>query len=181
MPSFDGFSALKIFRELTACRKLPEAPFIFVSGTLGEELAIETLKNGATDYVLKHRLSRLGPAVRRAIVEAEEHAGRQEAEKAYFQAESLFRTLFDEVPVGVAITSPKGQIVESNCALQAMLGYSEVELAEIPLSRLSYPEDAGADRPAHEDLCAGKRAATHSRRDTYGGTALSCGAAWLCP
>ena len=63
MPSFDGFSALKIFRELTACRKLPEAPFIFVSGTLGEELAIETLKNGATDYVLKHRLSRLGPAV----------------------------------------------------------------------------------------------------------------------
>src|SRR5438876_12210846 len=83
MPSFDGFSALKLFRELTALRKLPETPFIFVSGTIGEELAIETLKNGATDYVLKHRLSRLGPAVRRAIVEAEEHAARQEAERAY--------------------------------------------------------------------------------------------------
>src|SRR5689334_6806095 len=56
MPGFDGLSALKLVRELE-----PNLPFIFVSGTLGEEIAIESLKNGATDYVLKHHLSRLAP------------------------------------------------------------------------------------------------------------------------
>lgn len=57
LPSFDGLSALKL-----ALSARPDLPFIFVSGTLGEEAAIEALKIGATDYVLKTRLSRLGPA-----------------------------------------------------------------------------------------------------------------------
>src|SRR5450759_721153 len=61
LPSFDGVSALTIAQEM-----LPEAPFIFVSGALGEELAIDAMKHGATDYVLKVGLSRLVPAVRRA-------------------------------------------------------------------------------------------------------------------
>src|SRR5690349_2131231 len=69
LPSFDGFTALAIARE-----KVPELPFIFVTGTLGEELAIDTLKKGATDYVLKHRLSRLVPSVHRALREAKERA-----------------------------------------------------------------------------------------------------------
>src|SRR5262244_4189680 len=67
LPSFDGIAALSIARE-----QCPAAPFVFVSGALGEELAIETLKQGATDYVLKQRLARLAPAVRRALGEAEE-------------------------------------------------------------------------------------------------------------
>ena len=75
LPSFDGLTALGIARE-----KTPEVPFIFVSGSMGEELAIETLKKGATDYVLKQRLSRLGPAIRRALEEAEEHLERRKAE-----------------------------------------------------------------------------------------------------
>src|SRR6266513_2549365 len=65
LPSFDGLSALAI-----AKKERPHTPFIFVSGTIGEEVAIETLKNGATDYVLKHRLSRLIPSVQRALREA---------------------------------------------------------------------------------------------------------------
>ena len=75
LPTFDGVSALELAQA--AC---PEVPFIFVSATLGEELAIETLKSGATDYVLKQRLSRLVPAVNRALREAEERAKRQQAE-----------------------------------------------------------------------------------------------------
>jgi DNA-binding NtrC family response regulator len=67
LPSFDGLSALRIARE-----KSPSLPFIFVSGTLGEEIAIEALKNGATDYVFKTRLSRLLPSVTRALREAKE-------------------------------------------------------------------------------------------------------------
>jgi DNA-binding NtrC family response regulator len=60
-------SALAMVREY-----FPDMPFIFVSGTLGEETAIDTLKSGATDYVLKHRLSRLVPAVKRALLEVKE-------------------------------------------------------------------------------------------------------------
>ncbi|HJY88757.1 MAG TPA: PAS domain-containing protein, partial [Candidatus Acidoferrum sp.] len=74
LPSFDGLSALKL--AMKAC---PEVPFIFVSGTLGEEIAIEALKIGATDYVLKTRLSRLVPSVLRALREASERAEHKQA------------------------------------------------------------------------------------------------------
>src|SRR5690606_8409496 len=66
LPAFDGLTALEIAQE-----KCPEVPFIFISGAIGEELAIETLKKGATDYVLKHRLGRLAPALRRALSEGD--------------------------------------------------------------------------------------------------------------
>ena len=75
LPAFDGMSALKIAQV-----KWPAIPLIFVSGTLGEERAIDSLKNGATDYVLKERLARLVPAVHRAMQEVKERVGRQQAE-----------------------------------------------------------------------------------------------------
>jgi signal transduction histidine kinase len=77
IPSFDGMSALELVRQ-----RFPDLPFILVSGTVGEERAIESLKSGATDYVLKGRLSRLVPAVQRAIQEAEHRAERRRAEAA---------------------------------------------------------------------------------------------------
>ncbi|HEY3886045.1 MAG TPA: response regulator, partial [Vicinamibacterales bacterium] len=67
LPGFDGIVAQRLARELR-----PDVPFVFVSGTMGEEVAIDRLKDGATDYVLKHRLQRLGAALRRALAEAEE-------------------------------------------------------------------------------------------------------------
>ncbi len=75
LPSFDGLSALAIARQ-----ECPHTPFIFVSGAMGEEIAIETLKNGATDYVLKNRLSRLVPSVLRALRETKERTERRLAE-----------------------------------------------------------------------------------------------------
>ena len=75
LPSFDGLSALRIAQQHS-----PDVPFIFVSGTLGEDVAIEALKTGATDYVLKTRLARLGPAVNRALREARERSDRKRAE-----------------------------------------------------------------------------------------------------
>ena len=77
LPSFDGLSALKL-----AGQKCPDVPFVFVSGALGEETAIELLKQGATDYVLKSRLSRLGPAVVRALQEVAERQEKKAAEQA---------------------------------------------------------------------------------------------------
>jgi signal transduction histidine kinase len=83
LPAFDGISALKI-----AAEKRPELPFIFVSGTLGEEVAIEALNIGATDYVLKTRLSRLVPSVVRALREATEKAQRTLAEESLRRSEA---------------------------------------------------------------------------------------------
>ena len=83
LPSFDGLSALKITLE-----KCPDVPFIFVSGTLGEEVAIEALKIGATDYVLKERLSRIVPSVHRALREAKERTERKRAEEALRRSEA---------------------------------------------------------------------------------------------
>jgi PAS domain S-box-containing protein len=83
LPSFDGISALKL-----AVDKRPELPFIFVSGTMGEEVAIEALKIGATDYVLKTRLARILPSVQRALREGEERAERTFAEEALRRSEA---------------------------------------------------------------------------------------------
>jgi PAS domain S-box-containing protein len=82
LPSFDGISALRI-----ATIAHPDVPFIFVSGTLGEEVAIEALKIGATDYILKSRLSRLAPAVLRALRESDEKAERKRAQESLAQSE----------------------------------------------------------------------------------------------
>jgi len=76
LPAFDGISALAV-----AVIEVPDVPFIFVSGAIGEELAIETLKGGATDYVYKDHLSQLPPAVKRALDEAREKRGRRRAEE----------------------------------------------------------------------------------------------------
>src|SRR5216683_7265550 len=143
LPTFDGLSALKI-----ALEKAPNVPFIFVSGAIAEDLAIELIKSGATDYVLKNRLSRLAPAVRRATAEAEERAARQEAERSRSEAESLFRVLFDQVVVGVAIVTLEGRIVRANHALEAMLGYGKGELSQTNLALLAHPDDGAAGAEA---------------------------------
>lgn len=88
LPGFNGNEALEIARE-----KCPNIPFIFVTGTMGEEVAIETLKSGATDYVLKTRLSRLIPAVNRALREAEERAAHMRAEEQLRTSHEQLRAL----------------------------------------------------------------------------------------
>lgn len=88
LPSFDGSTALNI-----AKRKTPDVPFIFVTGTLGEEVAIETLKNGATDYVLKTRLVRLVPSVWRALRESAERRERRRAEEQLRRSHEQLRAL----------------------------------------------------------------------------------------
>lgn len=88
LPSFDGFTALAVARE--TC---PDTPFILVSGALGEETAVESLRAGASDYVLKQRLDRLGPVVRRALKEAEQQRQRREAEASLARSEQQLRAL----------------------------------------------------------------------------------------
>jgi PAS domain S-box-containing protein len=101
LPGFDGSSALDLAQV-----RCPNIPFILVSAALGEELAIETLKRGATDYVLKHRLGRLVPSVRRALRETRERKERLQAEQALRESEARFQRLVANMPGMIYQYSP---------------------------------------------------------------------------
>jgi diguanylate cyclase (GGDEF)-like protein len=88
LPVFDGLQALEI-----AVRMCPNTPFIFVTGTMGEDIAVESLKSGATDYVLKQNISRLESAIRRALAERAERLRRQQAEEKLAESEAQLRHL----------------------------------------------------------------------------------------
>jgi len=92
LPSYDGKQALEL-----AKKRMPNIPFIFVSGTIGEEVAIESLVGGATDYVLKHRFGRLVPAVQRALKETADRKARREAERQLQNTLEHLRSLFDNL------------------------------------------------------------------------------------
>jgi PAS domain S-box-containing protein len=113
LPSFDGLTALTLVRE-----RFPELPFIFVTGTMGEEVAIDALKRGAADYVLKNRLSRLAPAVRRALREAGERSERIRAEELLRRSEEKYRSLVDNISVGITLLSTEMEILSVNRQIQ---------------------------------------------------------------
>ncbi len=122
LPQFDGLQALEAMRQ----RGL-DVPFILVSGTIGEELAVEAMKRGAADYLLKDRLARLGAAVSRALEEKQLREARRQAEAALREAEARYRTLFEGVPIGLYRCAPDGGILEVNTALAQMLGFPDRE------------------------------------------------------
>ncbi len=93
LPAFDGFTALSL-----AQKEAPDVPFIFVTGSLGEEMTIKALKSGATDFILKHRLGGLPPAVHRALRQAEFRVLRRKAEEALQSSEERYRTLVELSP-----------------------------------------------------------------------------------
>jgi PAS domain S-box-containing protein len=139
-----GLDALEVRRQLR-----PDVPFIFVSGALGEERAVETLRNGATDYVLKDRQARLGPVVRRALQEVGERRQRRraEAERDRFYALSLdlFCTL-----------DAAGRLLDLNPSWQRVLGWTPEELTSAPLLDRVHPDDRAATEAMLARLRAGE-------------------------
>lgn len=124
MPGFDGMQALALARE-----KAPETPFLFVSGTIGEDTAIEALKNGATDYVLKHRLVRLIPVVDRALREAEARAECRRAEETMRQSEHKYRELFECLADAAFLADEEtGKIIDVNRRAEALLCRPRTEI-----------------------------------------------------
>src|SRR5262249_29068652 len=119
LPAFDGLSALNL-----ALSVRPDIPFIFVSGTLGEEAAIEALKVGATDYVLKTRLSRLAPAVQRALGEARDRAARRRAEGALRRTETELRDVIEAIPAIAFTAQPDGSNIWTNRQWVEFSGFS---------------------------------------------------------
>ncbi len=119
LPAYDGVSALRLAQELR-----PDLPFIFVSGTLGEDAAIEGFTQGATDYVLKQKLSRLAPAVKRALHEAENRRERQRAEEALRESEERIRRITDNAKdIIYRMSIPDGRYEYVNSAVAEITGY----------------------------------------------------------
>jgi len=143
LPSFDGFSALTIARE-----KLPDVPFIFVTGSLGEETAVLALKSGATDYVLKHNLAKLAAAVHRAICQAEERAKRREAEAALRRSEERFRLLLESVKdYAICMLDPAGRIITWSAGVEDIEGYRPDEIIGKHFSCFFSAEDIASGQP----------------------------------
>src|SRR5439155_13746367 len=124
LPGFDGFSALAIAKV-----KCPEVPFVFVTSALGEELTIETFESGASDYVLKNRLTKLVPVVQRALREAEERRRRHEVEQALRESEERFRMLVEGVKdYAIFMLDPKGRVTSWNKGAECLHGYRADEV-----------------------------------------------------
>ena len=122
LPDFDGLTALDLARE-----RVPDVPFIFVTGELGEERAIETLLHGATDYVLKTHLSRLTPAVKRALAERAERRRRLAAESAAQAEHEWLRVTLASIGDAVIATDTTGRVTFVNAIAEALTGWTEAE------------------------------------------------------
>lgn len=160
LPAFDGFSALAIARD-----RCPETPFIFVTGSMGEELAIDSLRSGATDYVLKTRMSNLAPAIQRALRLAEERMKRRQAEKELRESEERFRLLVSGVKdYALFMLDADGRISSWNAGAELVLGYRARDVIGQHFNLFYRPTEREADKPA-TDL---KTAATEGRVEDEG-------------
>jgi PAS domain S-box-containing protein len=123
LPNYNGMAALRLVQELGL-----DIPFIFVSGVMGEDAAIEGLREGATDYVLKQKLSRLVPAVKRAIHEAENRRQRQQAERSLAEQFQFLQLLIDSIPSSIFYKDVNGFYLGCNQNLAEFLGRPKEEI-----------------------------------------------------
>ena len=161
LPDFNGLTALKLARD-----KVPQIPFILMSGTIGEGAAIEVLKAGATDYVLKHNRNRLPAVVRRAVGESVERARREAAEDELRWSEKQYRLLFQGNPHPMWVFDlEKQSFLEVNEAAISHYGYSREEFHHMKLSDLRAPDhEDGKDFSAMDPKAQGL-VWTHRRKD----------------
>jgi PAS domain S-box-containing protein len=169
LPAYDGLSALRF-----AQKQRPEVPFIFVSGTMGEDAAIEALTRGATDYVLKDKLSRLVPAVRRALQESRDRRERKRAEMALAQSEVKMRYILDSVDEGFIVVDREYRILSANKAFCNWVGLSEKQVIGSRCHELTHQQaqpcfTLGEDCPVKSTFETGERhVAFHTHPDRTG-------------
>ena len=156
LPEFDGARALAIARE-----SAPEIPFIFVSGTMGEEIAVRALREGATDYILKGNLARLCAAVTRALEEVRERDALRNAERELRESEARLQRAQALAGLGHIVSGPEGEFASWSDTLPRMLG---LEPGTMPRSTREWlqrvhPDDRAAFRAnAIQAAKAGARA-----------------------
>lgn len=143
LPGFTGADLLAHRNRLA-----PATPFVFVSGVIGEDNAVELLKRGATDYVSKSRLERLALVLQRALREVEERSARSAAERQLRQADMTFERVVDSLSsYAVMLLDDEGRIQFWNRAAGAMFGYDALQVIGRPATLL-FAADDGDPRQA---------------------------------
>ncbi len=147
MPAFDAPAALALLKATGL-----DIPVMVISGTIGEEAAVNALKAGADDFLVKGRLARLLPAIERELREFEVRKARREAERALRESETRLRRVIESAIIGVIVTREDGTFTQANDAFLRLVGYSRDELlsGEVRLATLMPPEWQAPDRRADD-------------------------------
>ena len=152
LPHFDGMTALKL-----AVEHCPDVPFIIVTGSMNEDTAVECMKAGAWDYVIKEHVKRLGPAVQSALERQRARMERKRAEEAMRESEARFRDTFERSAIGNSLTGRDGRLLNVNQALADMLGFSIEELQQLTFADITHPDDVAETRECVRSVFAGER------------------------
>src|SRR5215475_13094534 len=155
LPGFDGLVALKI-----AMTEAPDVPFIFLSGTIGEERAIEALRRGAVDYVLKTNPARLVPAVRRALREVSERSRRRIAERQILESEQRLRDIVDTSQDWIWELDAERRFVFSSESVRGILGRQVGQVMGVPVDALVEEPERESFIEALDGLSSDRRTAT---------------------
>jgi PAS domain S-box-containing protein len=147
LPGFNGLEALRLAKQIS-----PLLPFIFVTGQLGEESAIQSLQQGATDYVLKTRLNRLAPAARRALAEAAERTARQQAEAGATAEREWLRVTLASIGDAVAATDTAARVTFMNAVAESLTGWSAAEAVGQPVGTVFNIVDAATRAPVESPV-----------------------------
>jgi len=136
LPGFNGMQALEI-----AMKICPEIPFISISGTAGEEIAVEMLKKGAVDYIIKDRIKRLPFAVEGALKKKEAKAATRKAEEALKTSESKYSDLYENAPdMFISMEAVTGTIIKCNKTVTEITNYSKDEITGLSIFELYHPD-----------------------------------------
>ncbi len=150
LPAFDGFTALSL-----AQKQAPDVPFIFVTGSLGEEMTIKALKSGATDFILKHRLPSLPPAIHRALRQVDFRVQRKRAEEALQSSEERYRSLVELSPDALFVEIEERVVFINSAGVKLLGATSPDQIVGRELKELFHAEDwpaaAGLLRELRED------------------------------
>jgi PAS domain S-box-containing protein len=137
LPQFDALSALELLQQ----RGL-DIPFLVVSGSISEEVAVTCMRQGASDYLLKDRLTRLGPAVRAALAQKQLRQDKRRTEAALHDSEHLFRLLAENASDLISRHTPRGICLYASPACRTLLGYDAEELLWRSACDFIHPDDA---------------------------------------
>ncbi|CAN5693353.1 hypothetical protein BH24ACT20_BH24ACT20_07080 [soil metagenome] len=138
MPTFSSLSALELLRE----SGFTDLPFVIVSGQIGEDAAVEAMKAGAQDYIMKDNLTRLTSAISRELSEAEVRRSRRRAERALQESEERFRSLVQYASDIIVVLDAEGVIRYESPAVERVLGYKPEERIGKSAFDLLHPDDA---------------------------------------
>jgi len=131
LPQFDAPAALALLQQTGL-----DIPFIVVSGTIGEETAVTTMKTGAHDYLMKNKLTRLAPTVERELRDAQTRRERKRGEEALRESEGRYRAFTESAMDAIITADSKGNIVSWNRGAQQIFGYNTSEMLGQPLVRI---------------------------------------------